>query len=338
MVSTAPLGTTGIQITRVGLGSWIFGGSDWERGWGAQDDRESIKAIHRAVERGVNWLDTAAVYGRGHAEEVVGRALRQLPEHERPLVFTKCGLVWSDDAPEAKCVLAPASIRRECDDSLRRLGVERIDLYQCHWPTEDGTPIEESWGTMAELVGEGKIRWIGLSNYDIAMLDACERIRHVDTLQPPFSLLMRETAADLLPWCVAHGTGVIAYSPLGWGLLTGAFSRERANALAPDDWRASSDRFQEPNLGRALALVERLKQVAVRHEVGMTHVAIAWIHSWLGVSGAIVGARNATQVDGWANAGSLALDDFDLDEIRSALEETGAGEGPVDPREAKERE
>ncbi len=333
-VTRAALGTTGAEVTRVGLGSWAFGGAGWSGSWGPQDDADSIRAIRHAVERGVKWLDTAAVYGLGHSEEVVRRALAELSEAERPYVFTKCGLVWTARSSEPRCVLAPESIRRECEDSLRRLGVERIDLYQCHWPSEDGTPVEESWATMAALVDEGKVRWIGVSNFDTDMLDACEPIRHVDTLQPPFSLLDRRAGADLLPWCEAHGTGVIVYSPLASGLLTGGFSVERAASLDAEDWRRQYEEFQEPKLGRNLQLVERLRPIAERRNCSLAELAIAWTLAWPGVSGAIVGARRAEQVDGWIRAAAVRLGTEDLDEAAAAIEETGVGKGPLRPPRA----
>src|SRR5438093_9749295 len=223
---TTPLGTTGIRITRVGFGAWAIGGGGWTFAWGNQDDADSIAAMRHAVERGVNWIDTAAVYGLGHSEELVGRLLRELQPGERPLVFTKCGLGWDDCNPmkEARRVLKPESLRHEAEASLRRLGVERIDWYQFHWPDETGTPIEDSWQAMVRLVEAGKVRAAGVSNFDVALLARCEAIRHVDSLQPPFSLIRREAAAREIPWCAEHGTGVICYSPMQSGLLTDGFA------------------------------------------------------------------------------------------------------------------
>src|SRR2546428_5847827 len=232
---TAPLGTTGMQITRVGFGAWAIGGGGWTFAWGNQADADSIAAIRHAVERGINWIDTAAVYGLGHSEQIVARALRDIPAKDRPYVFTKAGLVWDDRnrAAPPRPVGEPPSIRREVEASLRRLEVERIDLYQMHWPAEDGTPLEDYWGTLLQLKAEGKVRAVGLSNHDARQLDAAERLGHVDTLQPPFSAIRREVAAAELPWCAAHGTGVIVYSPMQSGLLTGAFSVARAAQLRP---------------------------------------------------------------------------------------------------------
>jgi aryl-alcohol dehydrogenase-like predicted oxidoreductase len=320
-----------VDITRVGLGAWAIGGGEWQGGWGPQDDKDSIGAIHRALEHGVNWIDTAPAYGLGRAEEVVGEAVRQLPEADRPLVVTKCGLVWEPGQKTVSNSLAPATIRRECEDSLRRLGVEALDLLQAHWPTWDGTPLEESWATMAALVDEGKVRYIGLSNFTVADLEACEAIRHVDTYQPQLNLLVRQAGAEAIPWCAAHGTGVIVYSPMRSGLLTGRFSAERVASLPDDDWRAGDPDFQEPKLSANLALVERLRPVAERLGATLPELAVAWALSWPGVTGAIVGARTPEQVDGWVEADSVRLEDKDLEEIAAAVEQTGAGEGPARP-------
>jgi aryl-alcohol dehydrogenase-like predicted oxidoreductase len=329
-IANGTLGTTSFTITRVGLGAWAIGGGQWQSGWGPQDDDESIRAIHHAVERGVNWIDTAPAYGIGRAEEVVGRAVAQLPENDRPLVFTKCGLVWGPGERTVSNSLAPASIRRECEDSLRRLGVEALDLLQAHWPTWDETPLEESWGTMAALVEEGKARFIGLSNFTVDDLETCERVRHVDTFQPQLNLIVRDVA-DTLSWCRRHGTGVIVYSPMRSGLLTGRFSPERVESLPDDDWRAADDDFRDPKLSVNLALVERLRSVAERRDMTLPELSIAWTLAWPAVTGAIVGARNPEQVDGWIRGGDIPLEEKDLDDIAAALAETGAGEGPVRP-------
>jgi aryl-alcohol dehydrogenase-like predicted oxidoreductase len=326
---TRALGIGGPEITTVGFGAWAIGG-DWKYGWGHQDDHDSIAAIHRALDVGINWIDTAAVYGLGHSEEVVERALRGVSE--RPLVFTKCGLVWHDRPDGVPFEnLRPAEIRRECEESLRRLGVEQIDLYQFHWPDRTGTPIEDSWGVMAELVKEGKVRWAGVSNFDVALLERCEPIMHVDSLQPPFNAIDRAVAAEILPWCVRNGTGVIVYSPMASGLLTGAFSAERMTRLEATDWRHGFDEFQEPKLSRNLALQDALRPVAERHGVSVAAVAVAWTRAWQGVTAAIVGARTAAQVDGWIAAADLTLRKADLVEIGDAIASTGAGAGPVVP-------
>ncbi|WP_217914006.1 aldo/keto reductase [Miltoncostaea marina] len=324
------LGRDGPAITTLGFGAWAVGGP-WAFGWGPQDDADSVAAIRRALEHGVGWIDTAGAYGLGHSEEVVGRAVRWLDEP--PLLFTKCGMVWRDQRDRVpRPNLRPEEIRRDCEESLRRLNVERIDLLQFHWPdTRTGTPAEESWGAMAELVAEGKVRWAGVSNFDVALLERCEPIHHVDVLQPPFNLVQRD-AADLLGWCRANGTGVIAYSPMMSGLLTERFSRERMRGLDPGDWRhGMTDVFGEPALGRNLALRDALRPIAERHGATTGEVAIAWVLAWRGVTGAIVGARTPEQVDGWIGAAALRLDDAELDAIAEAVAATGAGSGPARP-------
>lgn len=327
---TAPLGSTGLEITRVGLGAWAIGGGEWQGGWGPQDDDASIAAIHHAVERGVNWIDTAPAYGLGRAEEVVGRAVNALPEADRPYVFTKCGLLWEPGARTVSNTLAPSSIRQECEDSLRRLGVDTIDLLQAHWPTWDDTPLEESWATMAALVDEGKVRFIGLSNFDAEQMTACEAARHVDTFQPELNLLVRQ-AGERLPWCADHGTGVIVYSPMRSGLLTGRFSADRVASLPDDDWRAGADDFNEPKLSTNLRVVDELRPMAERLGCSLPELAIAWTLSWPAVTGAIVGARSPEQVDGWIGAAGVELTRQDLDTIAALLADAGAGEGPTHP-------
>jgi aryl-alcohol dehydrogenase-like predicted oxidoreductase len=328
---TAELGRTGWEITRVGLGAWAIGGGGWQGGWGPQDDDDSLAAILHAVSRGVNWIDTAAAYGLGHAEVVVGRAVAEITEDERPLVFTKCGLVWEEGETTVRNDLSPASIRRECEDSLRRLGMEAIDLYQMHWPTWEGTEIEDSWATMASLVDEGKVRAIGLSNFGLEELERCEAVRHVDTLQPELNMIARDTAADRIPWAAERGTGVLVYSPMASGLLTGRFSPDRVASLPEDDFRSGHPNFQEPALSRNLELVERLQPIAERLGCSLPELSIAWTLAWPGVTAAIVGARTPDQVDGWIGATRVALDDGVVEEILAAIDETGAGSGPVRP-------
>jgi aryl-alcohol dehydrogenase-like predicted oxidoreductase len=339
--STLPmraLGTTGMQITRVGFGAWAIGGGGWSFAWGSQDDEESIAAMRHAVERGVNWIDTAAVYGLGHSEALVGRLLRDYPESDRPYVFTKCGLVWDAQRPMVPSLRIgePSSLRREVEQSLTRLGVEQIDLYQMHWPAEDGTPLEAYWQTLLDLKTEGKVRAVGLSNHKVDRLEAAERLGHVDTLQPPFSLIRRDALDAELPWCRARGTGVIVYSPMQSGLLTGSFSEARAAALAADDWRSRSPEFQSPRLQSNLALADALRPIAARHGTTVGAVAVAWTLAAPGVTGAIVGARHPAQVDGWIDAGRIEMTAGDLSEIASAIERTGAGTGSmtVDSRQS----
>jgi aryl-alcohol dehydrogenase-like predicted oxidoreductase len=328
-----PLGTSGLHITQVGFGAWAVGGGGWAYGWGSQDDADSIAAIRHAVAGGINWVDTAAIYGLGHSEEVVGRALREIPAGQRPYVFTKGGMVPDPARPfdEPQRNLHPESIRKEVEASLRRLGVERIDLYQFHWPDAVGTPVEDSWGEMSRLIEEGKVRAGGVSNFDVGLLERAERIRHVDSLQPPFSLIRRRSAADVIPWSAAHGTGIIVYSPMQSGILTDGFSRERVDRMGADDWRLRNAEFQEPRLSRNLMLRDALRPIAARHDVSVAAVAVAWTLSWRGVSGAIVGARSPEQVDGWIAAGNLTLEERDLSQISAALERTQAGGGPTHP-------
>jgi aryl-alcohol dehydrogenase-like predicted oxidoreductase len=327
------LGTTGLKITTVGFGAWAVGGGDWSHGWGHQDDAASIAAIRHAVERGVNWIDTAAVYGLGHSEEVVGRAVRGIPERERPYLFTKGGQIADPARPfdEPQRNLRPESIRREVEASLRRLGVERIDLYQFHWPDETGTPIEESWGEMARLIDEGKVRAAGVSNFDVTLLERAEAVRHVDSLQPPFSLIHRDSGAEVIPWAAAHDTGVIVYSPMQSGILTDAFSAGRVGAMAANDWRRRSADFLEPNLSRNLALRDALRPVAARNGTSVSSVAVAWTLAWPGVTGAIMGARDADQVDGWIDAATLRFSAEDLAEIVEAIGRLRAGSGLAEP-------
>jgi aryl-alcohol dehydrogenase-like predicted oxidoreductase len=332
MIPTTELGRSTAAFTRLGLGTWAIGGP-WLYGWGPVDDAQSIAAIRRAVDEGINWIDTAAVYGVGHSEEIVGRALTAYATAEEVFVCTKCGRkTRPDGSPYGD--LRPASIRGECEASLRRLGVERVDLYQIHWPDPDsGTPLEESWSAMAELVDEGKVRWIGVSNFDVNQLERCEAIRHVDSVQPPLSMLQRQALRTVIPWAAEHQTGVIVYSPMASGLLSGTFDRARLENLPSDDMRLRRPEFTDPSLPRNLALVERLRTLA--HELGcsVAEVAIAWTLAQDGVTGAIVGARRPDQVGGWIGAAHLELSDELLRAIDAAIVETGAGadEAPAVP-------
>jgi aryl-alcohol dehydrogenase-like predicted oxidoreductase len=309
-MKTKRLGNSDLSITVVGFGAWAIGGSGWEFGWGEQDDERSVAAIHRALELGVNWIDTAAVYGMGHSEEVVATALRTWPGH-RPYVFTKCGLRW-DEQGYVHRDLSAGSIRRECEDSLRRLNVDVIDLYQIHWPTEN---LEEGWSTIAQLQKEGKVRWIGVSNFSVDELCRAQKIAQITSLQPPYSLVRRGVEEEILPYCRSNGIGVIVYSPMASGLLTGAMTRERAANLPSSDWRSRDVEFKEPRLSRNLALVERLCEVGERVQRPPGQVAIAWALRNPAVTGAIVGARNAEQVEGNVDAATLRLTDKEIEEI-----------------------
>jgi aryl-alcohol dehydrogenase-like predicted oxidoreductase len=337
MVTTLPvrqLGTTDMNITRVGFGAWAIGGGGWSYAWGPQDDSESIAAMNHAHERGINWIDTAAVYGLGHSEEIVGRFLRGKSPDRRPYVFTKCGLVWDPKKPmeDARRILSPDSIRRECEASLRRLGIDRIDLYQFHWPDEaTGTSVDASWRTMEQLEQEGKVRAIGVSNFDISLLKKIEPLHHVQSLQPPFSLIRRDAAATEIPWCNANRTGVIVYSPMQSGILTDSFSIEKVRQMGDNDWRKRGVNFQTPRVERNIALRDALKPIATRHGTTVSAIAVAWTLAWPGVTAAIVGARSPSQIDGWIDAAALSLTNADLDEIAATVERIGAGTGPTRP-------
>ncbi len=306
------LGQTEMPISRVGFGAWAIGGGGWVGGWGPQDDDDSVAAIHRALELGVTWIDTAAVYGIGHSEEVVGRAIKGLAE--QPLIFTKCGLIGDPADGSVENVLEPDSIRREAEDSLRRLGVEAIDLYQIHWPDPD-EDIEAAWSTLVELREAGKVRHIGVSNFDETQLERIAAIAPVETLQPHYSLVERAVEARELPWVEAHGTGVIAYSPMESGLLTGKMTRERIESLPDDDWRRTAPPFSDPLLEDNLALVERLNTVAARRDCTPGAVAIAWVLGHPTVTAAIVGARRPDQIEDTVVGGSLELSADDLREL-----------------------
>ena len=322
-MQTRKLGNSDLHITPVGYGAWAIGGSGWQFAWGSQDDNDSIDAIHRALELGVNWIDTAAVYGLGHSEEVVARALKSW-SGPRPYVFTKCGLRWDDDGNVNK-VLNADSIRQEVEDSLRRLSVEVIDLYQIHWPPDpDSAELEEGWSTLASLQRQGKVRWIGVSNFNVQQLRRAQAVASVTSLQPRYSLVHREAEDQVLPLCRRENIGVIVYSPMASGLLTGAMTRERAAKLSKDDWRRTHPDFIEPNLSRNLALVEHLHQIARRHNTSAGEVAIAWTLRNAVVTGAIVGARNAHQAEGVMRAGELRLTDEEVSEIDTFVTETAA--------------
>jgi aryl-alcohol dehydrogenase-like predicted oxidoreductase len=303
-------GNTDMNITRIGFGAWAIGGGNWAFGWGPQDDNEAIAAMHRAIETGMNWIDTAAVYGLGHSEELVGKAIKGL--NKKPYIFTKCGLVW-DDKRKTSQNLKAESIRKECEASLRRLDVDAIDLYQVHWPVD--ADLEEAWKMMEQLRSEGKVRNIGVSNYDVKQIRKCMKIAPVSSLQPPYSLISREYEKEILPFCKEQGIGVIVYSPMGSGLLTGTMTRERIAAMPSDDWRKNSSNFKEPALTGNLALAEKLKSIGKRYGRSAGEVAIAWTLQNPAVTAAIVGGRSTSQVDGISRAWDFQLTEDDLAEI-----------------------
>ncbi|HKW31058.1 MAG TPA: aldo/keto reductase [Verrucomicrobiae bacterium] len=311
-MQTRALGNSDLNITPIGFGAWAVGG-DWQFGWGAQDDAQSIAAIHRALERGVNWIDTAPVYGLGHSEEIVARALQEW-NGARPYVFTKCGMLWNDKG-EISYSLCADSIRRECEASLRRLGADVIDLYQIHWTADDLNETIEGWNTLAALQKEGKARWIGLSNASVEEMQKLQSIARITSLQPPYSLIRRDVESAQLPWCRREEVGVIVYSPMASGLLTGAMTRERIASLPKNDWRNRNDQFQEPKLSENLKAVERLRTVGARHGRSPGETAIAWTLHKPAVTGAIVGARNAKQVDGIIGAMDFRLTPEEIAEV-----------------------
>lgn len=326
MFPTRTLGNSTLELTPIGLGAWAIGG-EWRFGWGPQDDASSIATIRRAVERGLNWIDTAAIYGLGHSEEVVGRALRDIPRDERPYVFTKCSLVW-DDSGNTSHSLASQSIRREVEASLQRLETERIDLYQIHWPVWPASPpghdpgsIEEAWSTLAALRDEGKVAFIGVSNFDVAQMKRLQRIETPTNLQPPYSMLRPEIEQEILPFCLEHNIGVIPYSPMQSGLLTGTMTRERIAALPAGDWRRNNRFFQEPLLAKALSLVDRLQEIGARHGRMPGEVAIAWTLRHPAITATIVGARKPSQVDELTGALTFRLSADEVKELDAALAE-----------------
>ena len=305
------LGNSDMQLTPIGIGAWAMGGGGWAFAWGPQDDGESIAAIHAALDAGINWIDTAAVYGLGHSEEVVARALEG--RSNRPYIFTKCERVWNEQR-QISGSLKAASVRRECEDSLRRLKVDAIDLYQIHWP-EPEDEIEEGWTALAKLQEEGKVRWIGVSNFNTAQLDRCRKIAPVTSLQPPYSAVSPEVEAEALPYCQSHGIGAIAYSPMKSGLLTGTMTKERVAAFPPDDFRRQALNFLEPRLSRNLELAELMKRIGARHGRAAGEVAIAWVLRNPAITAAIVGMRSAAQVKGVIGALEFRLSPEEIAEI-----------------------
>ncbi|MEN3186982.1 MAG: aldo/keto reductase [Atribacterota bacterium] len=314
------LGWTDLEFTVIGFGSWAMGGSGWKFSWGPQDDQESIEAIHRAIDLGVNWIDTAAVYGLGHSEEVVGKAVKGLSP--RPFIATKCGLVW-DETRSIYGSLKRESIRREVEASLRRLQIDVIDLYQIHWPNPD-EDIEEGWGEMSRLVEEGKVRYIGVSNFSVSQMERIQKIHPIASLQPPYSMLKRGVEAEILPYCAKNSIGVIVYSPMQKGLLTGAITRERVAQFAPDDHRRNDPQFQEPELSINMELVEKLRAIARRYGRTPAQLAVAWVLRRPEVTSAIVGIRRPSQIEEIVPAADFEISPEDLERIEQLLEEREA--------------
>lgn len=307
------LGKNGPELTTVGLGAWAIGGP-WAWGWGKQDDEKSIAAIRKSIDMGINWIDTAAVYGLGHSEEIVARALAGY--QDKLFVATKCGLAWNEKN-KVRRDLTPKNIRREIEASLRRLNRDFIDLYQFHWP-DSSTPVEKSWEEMIKLKEEGKVRYVGVSNFDVPLMERCLSIHHIDSLQPPYSMLAREVEKDILPFCQKNGIGVVGYSPMHSGLLTGKFDVER---LQPDDWRLKSSDFKGERLHRNLDFVDALRPIADKYQKTVGQIAVAWVLNNSAVTAAIVGARNANQAEENIGGADLKIEDTDLEKINSLLKE-----------------
>jgi aryl-alcohol dehydrogenase-like predicted oxidoreductase len=318
------LGNSDMDLTPIGIGAWAIGGGGWKFGWGPQDDSESVAAIHAALDHGINWIDTAAVYGLGHSEEVVGRALEG--RSNKPYVFTKCERVW-DDQGEIRGILKADSIRKECENSLRRLKTDTIDLYQIHWPDPDAD-VEEGWSAVAKLKEQGKVRWIGVSNFNVTQMERCRAIAPVTSLQPPYSAILPEIEKEILPYCLQQGVGVIVYSPMRSGLLSGTMTKERVANFPEDDFRKRHVHFQEPNLSRNLELAELMKRIGAPHGRTAGEVAIAWTLRHPAVTAAIVGMRSAEQVKGVIGATDFRLSVEEIrqiDEFRSSPARQGGG-------------
>jgi aryl-alcohol dehydrogenase-like predicted oxidoreductase len=317
-MQTRKLGYSDLHLTTVGLGTWAIGGGGWVFGWGPQDDNDSIAAIRRALDLGINWIDTAAVYGLGHSEEIVGQAIAG--RRDEVIIATKCGRVWDESSTTPYGRLKAESVRREVEASLRRLNVEVIDLYQIHWPNPD-QDIEDAWGVIADLIREGKVRYGGVSNFSVEQLKRVQTIHPVASLQPPYSMLRRGTEEDLLPYCATNDIGVVVYSPMQAGLLTGKFTKERVASLPDEDWRKQSSHFQEPELSANLSLVEKLRPIAERNGRTVAQLAVAWVLRRPEVTAAIVGARRPSQIEETAPAGGWTLSVEDIAEIDALLAE-----------------
>jgi aryl-alcohol dehydrogenase-like predicted oxidoreductase len=312
-MQTKKLGNSDLSLTPIGFGAWAIGGGDWAFSWGPQDDNDSIAAIHKAIDLGLNWIDTAAIYGLGHSEEVVAKAVKSASR--KPYVFTKAGMVWNDKKEITRTLL---HVRSDIEASLRRLQVDTIDLYQIHWPVEDHD-IEQAWTTMADLKREGKVRWIGVSNFSIPQMERALKIAPITSLQPPYSMLNRAVEAEILPFCLKHNIGVINYAPMHSGLLSGAMSKERVANLPADDFRRNAKNYQEPLLTRNLAIADLLKQIGARHNVVAGVIAIAWTLHHPAITAAIVGGRNPSQVEGTFPAPSFRLSEAEYAEINAFL-------------------
>jgi aryl-alcohol dehydrogenase-like predicted oxidoreductase len=313
-METRQLGNSDLHLTPIGFGAWAIGGGDWAFAWGPQDDNDSIAAIHRALDLGINWVDTAAIYGLGHSEEVVARAVKSASH--KPYVFTKCAMVWNE---KREITNSLKQIRREVEDSLRRLQVDAIDLYQIHWPKPD-EEIEEGWTVMADLQREGKVRWIGVSNFNVAQMERALKIAPITSLQPPYSMLNRAVEAEILPFCKKNNIGVINYAPMHSGMLTGAMTKERVAAFPKDDFRRNAKNYQEPQLSRNLAVADLLKEIGARHNVAAGVIAIAWTLHNPAITAAIVGGRSAKQVEGTIPAATFRLTEAEYAEINAFLE------------------
>lgn len=311
------LGNSDLLITSIGFGAWAIGGNGWDFGWGAQDDKKSIEALHKAIESGINWIDTAAIYGLGHSEKIVAEFLSQ-NKNDKPYIFTKCGLVW-DEQKNIRRVIEPQSIRKECENSLRRLNTDFIDLYQIHWPTDNDSEIPFAWEMMTKLKEEGKVRWIGVSNFNVQQIKLAESISPVTSLQPIYNIIKRDIEKEILPYCLEKNIGVIAYSPMMSGLLSGKMTEERIKNLPEDDWRRRNAEFREPNLSHNLALVDLLSEIGKRYNASAGEIAIAWTLINPAVTAAIVGARSASQVEGFINSANISLSEEDIQLIENLM-------------------
>lgn len=315
-MQTRKLGYSNLNLTKIGLGTWAMGGGDWKFGWGPQEDSASVQAIHAALDQGINWIDTAAIYGHGHAEEVVGKAIKGI--RNEVIIATKCGRVWEGDSREIGKSLKPDSIRREVEASLKRLAIEVIDLYQIHWPEPD-EEIEEGWGTVADLVREGKIRYGGVSNFSLEQLKRAQAIHPIASLQPPYSMLRREIEEEIIAYCGTNQIGIIAYSPMQAGLLTGKFTKERAAGLPESDWRSKHPFFMEPQLSVNLKAIDQLRKIANEKLISLSQLSLAWVLRNEEVTSAIVGARSPQQIEETAKAGDMSMTKAEIDAIEEVL-------------------